>query len=119
YLMQKTAVVILGGVLVYAFLTRWASLKARRMALADALVQREARRASQREVSDESAASESEAPPPPEETAPVEEDEPVDWAHIGGQTRHLLRAVVTFLVLVGCWLAWSEALPALKYLDGR
>ncbi len=119
YLMQKTVFVVFGGVLLYAFLTRWASLKARRLALADALAQRETRRAAQREVSDESAASESEAPPVPEETAPVEEEEPVDWAQVGEQTRYLIRAVVALLVLIGCWVAWSEALPALKYLDSR
>ncbi len=120
YLMQKTGFAILGGVLLYGFLTRWAALKARRMALADALAQREAKRAAQEAADDAAGSGEGTAGTAGDETrVPTEEDEPVDWAVVSGQTRYLIRAVVTLLVLFGCWLAWSDALPALKYLDGR
>ncbi|MCB1204848.1 MAG: mechanosensitive ion channel [Verrucomicrobiae bacterium] len=117
YLLQKTAFVVFGGVFVYAFLTRWAILKARRLALAELIAQREARRAAQ-EAGREGEAPEKVAPSAGEgTTVPLEEEESVDWTMVGEQTRHLIRAVVTLLAVFGCWLAWSEALPALKYLD--
>lgn len=118
YLMQKTGVVIFGGILAYAILNRWASLKGRRMALADAIAQREAKRAAQ-ETSRSEDGREGDSVPREEISVEVEEEEPVDWANVGEQTRLLIRAVVGLIVLLGCWLAWSEALPALKYLDSR
>jgi potassium efflux system protein len=120
YLMQKTGVVVLGGTLCYALLTRWAVLRARRLALADAIVQREARRAAHESAGLPPSIDDGDSPPPREDLplAP-EEGEPVDWTVVGEQTRHLIRAIVTLVVLAGCWFAWSEALPALKYLDTR
>lgn len=117
YLMQKTAFVVFGGVFVYALLTRWAILKARRLALAEVIAQREARRAAQEAEKDGEPLEKS--APTGGEGLPVqhEEEEAVNWTMVGEQTRHLIRAVVALLVVFGCWIAWSEALPALKYLD--
>lgn len=123
YLMQKTGFVVFAATLIYALLTRWAALRARRMALADALAQREAKRAAAEAVGagtgSEPAAEEVDPSLREEVILPPEDDEPVDWTLVGEQTRHLIRAVVTLAALFGCWLAWSEALPALKYLDTR
>lgn len=118
YLMQKTGFVVIAATLIYALLTRWAALKGRRMALADAIAQREARRTAA-EAAGEHPAEEVD-PTLREEVITIPEDEgPIDWNLVGEQTRHLIRAVVTLAALFGCWLAWSEALPALKYLDTR
>lgn len=117
YLMQKTVFVIFGAVLAYAFLTRWAALKGRRMALAAAIAQREAKRAAQESSAGADPSAEDDTAVRDETVVLIEEDEPVDWAVVGEQTRHLIRAFVTLTALFGCWLAWSEALPALKYLD--
>lgn len=117
YLLQKTLIVILGGVLVDSLLTRWAALKARRMALADALAQRETRRAAQEEA--ESGKEEGGPSAADESFIPTEEDVAVDWTLVSEQTGNLIRALVILLVLFGCWLAWSEVLPTLKYLDRR
>lgn len=119
-LLQKTVFVILGGVLIYGFLNRWASLKARRLALADVLAQREARRGGEESGEEDAVPKETDAIQAGEEARlAAEEEEAVDWAVVGEQTRLLIRAVVVLLALFGCWLAWSDALPALKYLDGR
>jgi potassium efflux system protein len=40
--------------------------------------------------------------------------EAIDIAAIGEQSRQLLNLLTTVLVLVGLWLIWKEALPALK-----
>lgn len=118
YLLQKTLIVVFGGVLVDSFLKRWAGLKARRMALADALAQREARRLAQKEASE--GADEKESISINDEALlPQEEEIVVDWSLVGRQTEQLIRAVVIVFVLLGCWFAWSKALPALKYLDRR
>jgi potassium efflux system protein len=119
YLTQKTVVVVGGAVLANALLMRWAELRQRRMALADALAQREARRAAKAEA-EAAAAEESDAGEQirgEESFIPLEEDEPLDWTTVGEQTRHLIRAVVILSALLGCWLAWSGAMPALNYLD--
>lgn len=117
YLMQKTAFVVFGGVFVYALLTRWAILKARRLALAEAVAQREARRAAMDAEKDTEPAEKSASAGGEGLPVQLEEEESVNWTMVGEQTRHLIRAVVALLVVLGCWIAWSEALPALKYLD--
>lgn len=118
YLMQKTCVVILGGTLCYALLTRWAILRSRRLALADALAQREARRTANESAEASPALADGDAPPLRDDSTFLpEEDEAIDWTLVGEQTKHLIRAIVTLVVLAGCWFAWSEALPILKYLD--
>jgi potassium efflux system protein len=119
YLMQKTGFVVFAATLIYALLTRWAALHGRRMALADALAQREARRAAAEAAGTESPIDEIDPTLREEVIFPPEEDEPIDWTQVGEQSRHLIRAVVTLAALFGCWLAWSDALPALKYLDTR
>lgn len=123
YLIQKTGFVVFSATLIYALLNRWAALRGRRMALADALAQREAKRVASEapDASPGSAKATGKLDPIPSEEAilPTEADEPIDWTLVGEQTRLLIRAVVTLAALFGCWLAWSEALPALKYLDSR
>jgi len=53
-----------------------------------------------------------------EHAAPVEigapRTEAIDVAAIGEQARQLLNLLVTVLLLVGLWLIWKDALPALK-----
>jgi len=122
YQIQNTALVVLGGVLIYALLTRWVAVRERRIALQNAVAAREARRLAQIEAV---AAAESGSEAVVENTikdesfVPIEEDEVIDWNVVGEQTRHLIRAMVTVMVIFGCWLVWSEVLPVLKYLDAR
>jgi potassium efflux system protein len=120
YLMQKTGVVLLGGTICYALLTRGAALRARRLALAEAVAKRGARRGPPEAADHPTAVDDGDAPPPREDFHPAPEEEgPVDWALVGEQTRQLIRAIVAVVVLAGCWFAWSEALPSLKYFDSR
>lgn len=113
FLTQKTALVVLAGVLVSAFLNRWAALRGRRMALAEAVAERQARRKAAQTASEKPEKSGDEVIEVPEE------EPPLDLEEIGEQARHLIRAVVTVVAFFGCWLAWSEALPALNFFDTR
>lgn len=122
YQIQNTALVVLGGFLVYTLLTRWIAVRERRIAFQNAVAARESKRQAQIEAA---AAAESgtgapaETPIKDESFIPLEEEEVIDWNVVGEQTRHLIRAIVTVLVIFGCWLVWSEVLPVLKYLDAR
>lgn len=119
YQIQNTALVVLSGALVYGLLTRWVSVRERRIALQNALAAREAKRQAQREAAEAPEDSAEKQPIKDESFIPIEEEEVVDWGIVGEQTRHLIRAVVTVTVIFGCWLVWSEVLPVLKYLDAR
>ncbi len=117
FLIQKTALVLLAGLLVSAFLNRWAALRGRRMALAEAVAERQARKKAAQAETAESRESQDDSR---DELVEVPEEEPpLDLNEIGEQARHLIRAVVTLVAIFGCWLAWSEALPALKYFDNK
>lgn len=122
YQIQNTALVVLGGVLAYALLTRWVAVRERRIALQNAVAAREARRQAQIEAElavESGAEAAAEKLIKDESFVPIEEEEVIDWNVVGEQTRHLIRAMVTVMVIFGCWLVWSEVLPVLKYLDAR
>lgn len=115
-LVQDTALVLLGSGLLSAVLVRWAALRGRRIALADALAQREARRTAQ-EVADNG---DDERPTAAEEFGETpEEEETLGLAEIGEQTRHFIRAIVTLIAIFGCWMVWADLMPALKYFDSH
>ena len=122
YQIQNTALVVLGGVLIYALLTRWVAVRERRIALQNAVAARETRRLAQIEAvaaAESGAEAVAEHPIKDESFVPLDEEEAIDWNVVGEQTRHLIRAMVTVMVIFGCWLVWSEVLPVLKYLDAR
>jgi potassium efflux system protein len=124
YQIQNSAIVLLSGALIHGLLTRWITVKERRLALQNAIALREAKRQAQREAAEaaeESGRSEiSEiAPIKDDSSIAIEEEESLSWGEIGEQTRHLIRAVVAIAVVFGCWWVWSDMVPVLKSLDTR
>jgi potassium-dependent mechanosensitive channel len=120
YQIQNTAFVVFAGTLAYGLMTRWVGLRERRIALQNAMAAREARRqALQGEAEASGPDTEIAARSSDESFIPVEEDEAIDWGVVGEQTRHLIKAIITIMVVLGCWLVWSELIPVLKYLDAR
>lgn len=47
------------------------------------------------------------------------EEESIDLAQVGLQTRRLLRLLLGGLTLVGIWFVWADAMPVLRYLDSE
>ena len=98
-LLQNTLRLISLGVVVYGLASRWFLIKERRLALEEALEQRRARREAAR---DADAA---------EEVVPATEEEEIELADVGLQTRRLLRSLVGVGVIIATWFLWTEALP--------
>jgi len=119
YQSQNTAFVVFGGTLVYGLLTRWVGIRERRIALQNAMAAREAKRQAHRDKAATEPNAEVITRMKDESFIPAEEDEAIDWGVVGEQTRHLIKAIVTLTVVFGCWLVWSEVIPALTYLDAR
>lgn len=116
YQFQNTALVLLVCLVLHGTLSRWAMLKERRLALREALAEREARLAAARAEGPPSV----EAPVASELSLALDEDEDLpDLEEVGDQTRRLIASVVTVLGLLATWVIWSEAIPVLRYLDSR
>jgi potassium efflux system protein len=95
-----TLVIIGAGILLHGFVLRWLAMKQRKLALQDAI---ERRRARGEEQDNEG----------PTEVVDVEPEEAnkFDLDQVAGQTRDLLRAIFSLLVLVAVIGFWSQAFP--------
>ncbi len=87
----------------HALLIRWLFVAQRRLALAEA---EKLRAAAEARAAEEK----------PADTPAVDETG-LNLVQIGDQTRKLLRAVVTFGLVVGLWVIWAGTLPALNFLE--
>ncbi|UCF32571.1 MAG: mechanosensitive ion channel [Phycisphaerales bacterium] len=102
---MRTVGLLLALLLLHALLTRAVLVAQRRIAIE----QLKKKRTAQAEAKAIEAGG-SEASPP------IEESE-LNLVTIGAQTRHLLRAVVVFGLVIGVWLFWSDLLPALGFME--
>ncbi len=101
---QSAAFVTLVALL-HGLLLRWLSVERQRLALAEAKKRRaayEEKRARGEEAGD----------------APPAEVPAIDLSAVSAQSRQLLRGVMLFALLIGLWLIWAEALPAVGFLRG-
>ncbi len=102
YQFQLSATCVAAGPIVYGLTLRAFSINERKLALQRALEQwrhkREAAETTQDEIVD------------------VDETK-IDLKMVGDQTRALLRFIVSLGILVGIWLVWASAVPALRHLD--
>ncbi|MFC7336363.1 mechanosensitive ion channel domain-containing protein [Haloferula chungangensis] len=98
---QVTLRILLAGVVIYGLLVRWFTIRERRIALAEAL---EARRA-RRELAEKS---EQETDTP--DFLEVTEEE-LELDDVIAQTRRLLRVAVGIATVVAVWFLWSSTLP--------
>jgi potassium efflux system protein len=106
---QRSVTIVVGGVLLYCLLLRWFSIRERKLALERVLAKRKAR---------QEALAQPDAPQETrEEAGLLDHEEEVDLAHVGVQTRRLLRALVVSVGVGILWLVWESALPALRSLD--
>ena len=96
--------VILNGVML-----RWLFIARRRVAVEDARRKRE-QAAAEEEAKRESGSE------PQAEAPPLDEDK-VDLPALSQQTRQLFRAASTVTIVLGLYLIWAQALPALRMLD--
>ena len=107
--LQGSISIVVGGVLLYCLLLRWFSIRERKLALELILAKRKAR---------QEASTQPDAPQESrEEAGLLDHEEAVDLAHVGVQTRRLLRALVVSTGVGILWLVWESALPALRSLD--
>jgi potassium efflux system protein len=104
---------ICGGVVLYGLTLRWFLIRERRLALAEAIEERRARREAEK-----AARSVEEGRDDGEETILVEDEaEALDLKAVGAQTRSLLRFLWLAGAAVGLWYFWSSSIPALTVLE--
>ena len=96
-------VLILGCVLLGAFLRRWLLIGRRRIAI---------RQARQRAV--EATSTDGTSPASP---VRVDEEQGVDLSVIDAQTRKLLNTAIVCTASICLWLTWIDTVPALRILD--
>ncbi len=99
--------IIVCVILLHALALRWYAVEERRLAARKARERREAEFQAARAAGQ---APEGAAQAPPDVPA-------VDVSKIDAQMRALLRTFMGFAILVGLWLVWARALPALAMLD--
>lgn len=103
-LILAMVLIILNGVML-----RWLFIARRRVAVEDARRKREQAAADAESEQDSGSEPLAEAPP-------LDEDK-VDLPALSQQTRQLFRAASTVTVVLGLYLIWAQALPALRMLD--
>ena len=101
--MLTTLALFTAAVVVYALLLRWFSIRARRLAVRQAVEQRRARREAAPGEFDDG-------------QIPDIEESKLDTAALREQTRGLLQLVVGGLVIAGLWFIWADVLPAFGFL---
>ena len=101
------------GVVAYAMIIRWFSMRERKLVLEQRIRERQERaEAEAREA--EGIGSDS----MDESSLPDFDEDSIDFEAVGDQTRRLLRFVVGAAVAIAIWFGWADILPALRGLDG-
>jgi potassium efflux system protein len=100
---QACLALVAAGFVIYGVLLRWFMIRERRIALAEAIEARRARR--------EAAEKAGEKEGGPEESQNPEDDEELDLEDVARQTRRLLRALVGIGVVVALFYNISRTLP--------
>ncbi|MFT7168351.1 MAG: potassium efflux system protein, partial [Paracoccaceae bacterium] len=101
---RTSAYFLLGLLTVYSMLLRWLYISRRKLAVAQALEARERRKK----------ATESEAEGTP---GPLVDVDHVDIPSVDAQTRQLFKSSMTLTSVLGLYLIWTSALPALQQLN--
>jgi potassium efflux system protein len=112
--LQGTLWLVLGSILVRAFLLRWLRVARRRLALEQ--LRRTAERTETTGPAQLPAVTHRAAPNP---AAPhrVDGAGAISLSAMDMQTRRLLTSFTVLTLVVGAWWIWSDLLPALKFLD--
>ena len=108
-LLVNTAWMIVGLVLLSAFARRWLRVTRRRLAFEVAIKRKEAMLDNRQHP---------EEGPGAEETGAFDmEEEEVDLEDLTDTSQDLIHTAIVTFGLVGLWMIWSEALPALRVFD--
>lgn len=113
-----TYLFVLAVVVANSLVLRWMQLARRNLAIEAA----RARAAAQAEKAEKARAEQVAGAPPPAEDMPerVRDPEPqseMDLASISVQSRRVLQALVTVVMVVGLYAVWSDVLPALRWFE--
>jgi len=112
---QKNLSAVFAAFLAYGMVLRWFSIKERKLALEEALEQRRVRLEAARK--EEEGEMESELQSDDGRIPRVEEEEEMDLALVGEQTRRLIGFLVGMGLAVYLWTVWTGFDPILKALD--
>lgn len=119
--LERSIALLLALIGAHALAHRWVMLTRRRLA-----IERSQAATAQKELPSPQPTGAPATPDPaadgttPEAVRPrsmVADDDKVDLAIIGAQTRHLLRAAFLVAAVIGLWAIWIDVLPALRVLD--
>jgi potassium efflux system protein len=111
---EETVLLLVGGMLLFDLLGRWIRVTRRRYRYAELVARRSA---TGRETAADDGTGDADAAPAPAEREQTVEFEDIDIDDFDEQTRRLVSTVVVLLLVFGCWLIWSKALPVLGVLD--
>ncbi len=100
---------VLGLILLRAFLSRWLLLRRRRLAI-ERLRQRRAAEAAARQ-------SDSDASPGLSDLPISQLQQETDLSSLSEQTQRLVNSALLICGLLGVWMIWIDVLPALHFLD--
>ncbi len=104
--LEQTLALALAFVLIHSVLLRWLFIANRRIAVDDARRRRE-----------QAAAEAAESPEGKAPDLPAIEEDKIDLPALSEKTRHLFQTAVFVSVIVGLYVIWAEALPALRAFD--
>ncbi len=100
------------GVVAYALILRWFSMRERRLIVEQAIRERRERAAAAAKEAERVGSDSTD-----EGVLPEFDEGTIDFEEVGDQTRRLLRFVVCAVVAVAIWFGWADILPALRGLD--
>lgn len=109
YAFVLTLIIIVSGVIFYALVLRWFRIEHRKLAFAEALEKRQARR--------EAAASEEQKNDPQEMISVDEDEQELDLDSVGQQTVSVLKLFIGLGMATAVLSLWSTTLPLIPYLD--
>jgi potassium efflux system protein len=111
--LEQSLMLVLVLVLADGLMLRWLLIARRRIAV------EEARRRREQAAADAQArqATGGAATGAPESSTPAFDEDKIDLPALSEQTRQLFHAAITVAVVVGLFIIWAEALPALRRLD--
>lgn len=111
--LEQSLMLVLVLVLADGLMLRWLLIARRRIAVEEARRRREQAAAdAQAKQAAGGAATETS-----ETSTPAFDEDKIDLPALSGQTRQLFHAAITITVVVGLFIIWAEALPALRRLD--
>lgn len=100
------------GVVTYAMIIRWFSMRERKLVLEQRIRERQERAETEAREAEGGGTDSID-----EGGLPEFDEDSIDFEEVGDQTRRLLRFVIGAAVAIAIWFGWADILPALRGLD--